>query len=205
MLCRALFFERKEYFPFMSREFFNAMMDNPIIAAVKDMDGLQRCCECEEIKVVFILFGDVCSIENIVKTVKETGKIAMVHVDLVGGLSSKEVAVDFIKSATRADGIISTKASMIKRAKELSMYTVLRCFLLDSMALDNIRNPQPNVKPDFLEVLPGVMPKIIKKICHTTKIPIIAGGLISDKEDVMSALNAGAIAVSTTNIDVWIM
>ena len=189
----------------MSRGFFDVMMDNPIIAAVKDMEGLQRCCECEEIKVVFILFGDICSIGDIVEKIKETDKIAMVHVDLIGGLSSKEVAIDFIKNNTKADGIITTKATLIKRAKELSMYTVLRCFLLDSMALENIKHPQSGVKPDFLEVLPGVMPKIIRKISHITRIPIIAGGLIADKEDVMNALDAGAMAVSTTNKDVWVM
>ena len=35
--------------------------------------------------------------------------------------------------------------------------------------------------------------------------PIIAGGLISDKESVMAALSAGAIAVSSTNHGVWEM
>ena len=37
------------------------------------------------------------------------------------------------------------------------------------------------------------------------KTPIIAGGLISDKESVMAALSAGAIAVSSTNHEVWKM
>lgn len=61
------------------------------------------------------------------------------------------------------------------------------------------------MKPDFIEVLPGVMPKLIKEVCHITRIPIIAGGLISDKESVVSALSAGAIAVSTSNRTVWLM
>ena len=61
------------------------------------------------------------------------------------------------------------------------------------------------VRPDFIEVLPGLMPKVIRKICRTSRIPIIAGGLITDKEDVVAALSAGAIAVSTTNQDVWRM
>jgi len=38
-----------------------------------------------------------------------------------------------------------------------------------------------------------------------TKVPIIAGGLISEKEDVVAALSAGAISVSTTNVNVWKM
>ena len=87
----------------------------------------------------------------------------------------------------------------------MSMYTVLRVFLLDSMAFENIRQQQHMVRPDFIEVLPGVMPRVIKRICGSVKTPIIAGGLITDKEDVMAALSAGAIAVSSTNHQVWKM
>jgi len=187
----------------MKQEFYDALETNPVIAAVKDMNGLKECCNQEDIKVVFILFGDICNISDIVKQIKDADKIAMVHVDLISGLGSKEVAVDFIKKHTMADGIITTKPVLIKRAKELDMCTVLRVFMLDSMAFENIKQPQYNVKPDCIEVLPGVMPKIIKKICKMVKTPIIAGGLIADKEDVMGALTAGAICVSTTNPQVW--
>lgn len=190
---------------YMNRQFFEMVEANPIIAAVKDSEGLERCCSLEDIKVVFILFGDICTISGIVKRIKEAGKTAVVHIDLIGGLNAKEIAVDFIRDHTQADGIISTKPTLIRRAKELSMYTVLRYFLIDSMALENIRQQQYGVRPDFLEVLPGVMPRIIGKICQSSKVPIIAGGLISDKESALAALSAGAVAVSTTNTDVWVM
>ncbi|MDD2981115.1 MAG: glycerol-3-phosphate responsive antiterminator [Hespellia sp.] len=192
----------------MNQRFYDAVEASPVIAAVKDMQGVEKCCGLEDIKVIFILFGDVCSIGGIVKRIKDAGKIAMVHMDLVIGLSSKEVSVDFIKENTHADGIISTKPALIKRGKELSLYTILRFFIIDSLALKNVANveqQQYGTKPDFIEVLPGVMPKIIKQICKTSKIPVIAGGLVMDKEDVMSALGAGAISVSTTNENVWFM
>lgn len=189
----------------MDRKYYDAIESNPVVAAVKDMEGLLRCCEIEDIRVVFILFGDICTIREIVNRVKQTGRTAMVHIDLITGLGSKEVAVDYIKQYTKADGIITTKPLLIKRGKELSLCTVLRYFLIDSMALENIRNQQRMVKPDFIEVLPGLMPKVIEQICQTSRVPIIAGGLITDKEAVMGALSAGAIAVSTTNRDVWRM
>ena len=177
----------------MDRRYYDAIESNPVVAAVKDIEGLERCCEQEEIKVVFILFGDICSIGGIVQKVKNTGRFAMVHVDLVTGLGGKEVAADYVKQFTAADGIITTKPPLIKRGKELSLCTVLRYFLIDSMALVNIRNQQHMVRPDFIEVLPGLMPKVIRKICRTSRIPIIAGGLITDKEDVVAALSAGAL------------
>lgn len=33
----------------------------------------------------------------------------MVHVDLIGGLSPREIAVEYLKNNTDADGIITTK------------------------------------------------------------------------------------------------
>lgn len=137
----------------MDQKFYDMVESNPVIAAVKDMDGLDKCCQLEDVKVVFILFGDICSIPDIVRKVKEAGQMAVVHVDLINGLSSKEIAVDFIKNNTMADGIITTKPALIKRGKELSLFTVLRYFLIDSMALENIRHQQHSVKPDVIEVL----------------------------------------------------
>lgn len=187
----------------MDQKLYDLIEANPVIAAVKDMDGLKACCLVEDVKVVFVLFGDICNIDAIVKQIKQSGKVAMVHIDLISGLSSKEIAVDYIKHCTAADGIISTKPVMIKRARELSLYTTLRVFVLDSMAFENIEKQMHQVRPDIIEILPGLMPKVIRRVSRLVKIPVIAGGLISEKEDVMAALSAGAISVSSTNQDVW--
>ena len=90
---------------YMNREFKDALEASPIIAAVKDDEGLQRCKESDS-QIVFILYGDICSIADKVEEVKACGKLAMVHIDLITGLSPKEIAVDFIKKYTNADGII---------------------------------------------------------------------------------------------------
>lgn len=188
----------------MKKEFKEALDDSPIIAAIKSDDGLQKCLENDS-HIIFILYGDICSIADIVDTVKSSGKLAMVHLDLITGLSSKEIAVDFIKKYTKADGIITTKPSMIKRAKELDLYTILRLFILDSMAYENIDRQIKTAKPDLIEILPALMPKIVRKICQLSPIPVIAGGLVSDKEDVMSLLQAGVVSISSTNEKIWFL
>lgn len=189
----------------MDQRFYDMLEGSPVIAAVKDMEGLEKCCQLEDIKVIFILFGDILNIPDIIGRIKEAGKMAVVHVDLINGLGSREIAADFIKNNTRADGIISTKPLLIKRGKELGLFTVMRYFLIDSLALENIRSTQNGVRPDVIEVLPGLMPDVIRKICQTSRIPIIAGGLITEKKSVMAALSAGAVCVSSTNQDVWTM
>ena len=189
-----------------NREFINKIESNPIIAAVKDDNGLEVALT-EDIEIIFVLYGDICSIPTIVDKIKKAGKVAMVHVDLITGLNnSKDVCLDFIKNNTKADGIITTKSNLIQHARELELNTVLRYFILDSLALQNIEKQarSPGIKPDIIEFLPGiVLPKMIKRINKVSRVPIIAGGLIADKEDVMNALDAGALAISTTNRDVW--
>ena len=77
----------------MSRFFYEAVEENPIIAAVKNMDDLKICCSLEDIRVVFILFGDVCSIREIVQQIKIPGGCDG-SCRLISGLSSKEIVVD---------------------------------------------------------------------------------------------------------------
>ena len=184
--------------------FKEAIENTPIIPAVKDEESLEVCLKSDS-SVIFILFGDICGIADIVERIKEKGKLAMVHMDLIAGLGSKEVSVDYIKKRTRADGIITTKPILVKRAKELGLAAVLRFFIIDSMALANLSRQTREARPDCIEVLPGVMPKVIRKITKENKIPLIAGGLISDKEDVCNALDAGAVAVSATNTKIWFL
>jgi len=184
--------------------FREILADTPIIAAVKDMEGLDKCLE-SDIQVIFILFGDVCSLQAIVKKVKDAGKIAMVHMDLVNGFTGKEIVLDYIKNFTGADGIITTKINLIKYAKQIGLYTVLRYFVVDSMALSNIEKQVDQVQPDVIEILPGIMPGILSKVNKISKVPIIAGGLIANKKDVMTALTNGAVAISATSPDVWFM
>ena len=186
------------------RKFRIILEDCPVIAAVKDETGLKECLYSES-QIIFLLFGDICSVGRYVEIAKSAGKMVFVHMDLINGLGNKEVAVDFIREHTGVDGIISTKPQLVKRARELGLFGILRIFVIDSMAFGNIEKQCASLVPDAVEILPGLMPKIIKKLCSTVNVPIIAGGLISDKEDVMNALNAGAVAISVTNQRVWFM
>ena len=185
-------------------ELFQSLEDSPVIAAVKNDQGLQRCLSCES-KVVFVLYGSINTIAEIVLRLKEAKKSVFVHIDLLDGLSAREAAVEYLIQNTCIDGIISTKPALIRYARSRGLLTVQRFFVLDSLALENIRKTDQPDSADLVEILPGLMPKIIKKLNCEIKKPIIAGGLISDKEDIVTALNAGAIAISSTNQDVWFM
>ena len=187
----------------------DAILETPVIAAVKDDAGLRNALTNENIRVVFVLYGDICNISSIVRRIHEAGRFAVVHVDLIAGLAGKEVAVDFIRNTTEADGIISTRQSFIRRAKELGLAAILRVFLLDSIALESLDKIPANL-PDCLDLLPGAMPKILRRVCAKAKVKGIEDfgygkGYTYLKEEFSRLLEAGATAISTTNQAVWDM
>ena len=186
----------------MREEMLEIIAEFPIIAAVKDEKELKESL-MTDCKVIFILFGNICNISDIVEKIKNKDKLAIIHADLVQGLSAKTEAIDYLKLNTKADGIISTKGNLVKYAVEIGLIGILRNFIIDSMAMENVNKQVSLANPDMVEIMPGIMPEIIEKIKSELKLPLIAGGLISEKKDVIAALAAGADAVSTTKIGLW--
>ena len=73
------------------------------------------------------------------------------------------------------------------------------------MSMRSLLSQAETNRPDFIEILPGIIPTVIQEIVEKSSVPVIAGGLIRSKQDVMQALRAGVTAVSTTASDVWEM
>ena len=183
-------------------EFMEATEKCPVIPAIKNDEWLEACKHSDS-ELIYVIYGDICNIANIVQQIKAVGKKAIVHIDLITGLSSKEISVDFLKEHTEADGIISMKPMMIKRAKELGMFTIQRFYVMDAFSYANVVKHAKTCSPDMVDFLPAGLPKIIGYLLEEIDKPLIASGLVMDKEDVMGALKAGAVAITTTNKGVW--
>lgn len=188
--------------PPMPERFINMLEDNPIIAAVKNTEQLEKALEASN-GVIFLLFGSIFESKELVKKVKEKGKLCFIHFDLIEGLSKNSVALDYIHREFQPDGIITTRPNITSLAKKRGFITIQRHFIIDSISLKNTIQMISETKPDAVEVLPGVISKVIKTISQKTEIPIIAGGLISEKEDVIECLKAGVIGVSSTHPEIW--
>lgn len=180
------------------------LMENPVIAAVKEERALEAALQ-SDCEVVFLLSSTVLNVAQQVERAKQAGKTVLVHMDLVEGLSNREIAVDALAQLCHPHGIISTRPTQVRRARHLGLVTVQRAFILDSLSITSLHGQISVGKPDFIEILPGIMPRIITEITQSTQIPVIAGGLIKHKEEVLDAIKAGAVAVSTTCQAVWEM
>ncbi|MBW6410467.1 glycerol-3-phosphate responsive antiterminator [Clostridium weizhouense] len=176
--------------------------ENPIIASVKNEEELNLALK-SSVKIIFVLFGDIMNIKKISDLIDDHGKVGIIHIDLVDGfVSNREIVISYLKEKTKFNGIISTKPHVLKTAKAYDLIAIQRFFVFDTLSLLNIKNHFVS-GVDAIEILPGLLPKVINNLSKNSKKPIITGGLIENKEEVLSALKFGATCISTTKKEIW--
>ncbi|MFU0781811.1 MAG: Glycerol-3-phosphate responsive antiterminator (mRNA-binding) [Thermoanaerobacterium thermosaccharolyticum] len=174
----------------------------PIIAAVRSIDDLSDVYSSNS-EVIFLLTSNILILKDTIDDIKQHNKMVFIHFDLVEGLGKDYKAVEYLKEVVKPDGIISTRNNILTYAKELGMPCIERIFLLDTQALKTGLNSIKQIEPTAIEVMPGVAHDVTKKLTTEVYQPIIAGGLVKTKEDVINALSSGAVAVSTSEKSLW--
>lgn len=188
----------------MKNKILEKLEQEPIIAAVNKLEKIDLAIQ-SPCRNIFLLTGSIYNLKEIIYKVKKANMDIYVHIDLIEGFSKDKVALRYISEKMKPDGIITTKSTLVKKAKNMNICAIQRLFLLDSLSLDTGIDSVHSTKPDAIEVMPGIIPKIITKIHNQTNLPVIAGGLINQKQDVIECLKAGAIGISTSNEGIWHM
>jgi len=185
-------------------DLINILEENPVIAAIKDKNDLQLAID-SNCPIIFILNSDIIEYTYIVERILKANKYPFIHLDMLTGLASNPIAVDFINDKFGGKvGIITTKTNIAEAAVQKDLRVVERLFVIDSLSIDlNIKNIK-KVNPDLVEVMPGVIPKAISRIkAEIPNINVIGGGLIETKNEVFECLKAGGLGISTTKKELW--
>ena len=177
---------------------------NPIIGAVRDGQDIDEVVK-SSVGVVFILSANLINIKKITQYIQSYDKKVCIHIDLIDGLGKDHAAVDYLKEYVKPDGYITTKVTLAKYAKQAGLFTIQRLFIIDSHSLITGAKNVRETGPDAVEVMPGIAIKILERIKEKISVPIIAGGLISTKDDIIDSLSAGVLAVSTSCRELWNM
>jgi Glycerol-3-phosphate responsive antiterminator (mRNA-binding) len=175
--------------------------ETPVISAVLTDKEFEEALLCPS-DYIFLLNSSILNIKERVEKAKQVNKKIFVHVDMAEGIGKDSAGIKFL-AMQNVFGIISTRTHMIKMAKECELSTVQRFFIVDSRSFDTALDTIRTANPDMIELMPGVIPKIIASFTAQTRIPTIAGGLIKTKQDIIEAITAGASAVSTTKKELW--
>jgi glycerol uptake operon antiterminator len=181
-----------------SMDFLDVLRRRPIIAALRDVKSLQVE-ELDRIGVLFILGGTIFDLPDIIDKAVTSGKLAFVDIDLIKGVGKDGPGIQYLAREIHVHGIITTRSNLIKSVQKEGLISVQRIFVLDSESLTGGLNVIEKSTPDAVEILPGlILPKIMHRIRARVSVPVIAGGLITRREEIKEILSSGAIGVSTT-------
>lgn len=176
-------------------------MKKSIIAAVRSNEELVSATGSDA-EMIFMLAPNIEDIKNQTDLVHKAGKKLFIHIDLAEGIGKDEYGIRFAKKQG-VDGIISTRTNIIRMARKAEMFTVQRFFIVDSHSLETTVESIKMSKPDMIEIMPGTLTKVIKRLKKELDIPVVAGGLIETMDEIKEALSCGAYGVSIGKKEFW--
>lgn len=176
----------------------------PVIAAVRDEKDAAQAAE-SPVAAVFLLSGSILTLPTTTDMLRRAGKLVFMHMDLCDGLGRDAAAVQWCARNLSLDGMISTRWQLLKAAADAGLLAIQRMFLMDSASLANGVKLMKGNPPDLVELLPGLAPKAVRTVRERLNLPVIAGGMITEAQEVEQALSAGALAVSTSDRILWRM
>lgn len=187
---------------FMANVLIEGLNLNPIVAAIHHEEALESALK-SDVAIVFLLTSNIMTVKETTARIKSAGKRVFIHVDLVEGLSRDLMGLRYICETAEPDGIITTKSQLVKACKNMNVLAIQRIFMIDSHNFDSGVKSVLECVPDAVEILPGIMPTVTRQFVQKVNKPVITGGLITTKEDIINSLNAGASGVSTTETSIW--
>ena len=173
---------------------------NPVIAAIQN-DKWESALE-SPVDMIFYLSADLLTVKDRVAQAHEAGKYILVHMDLAEGLGKDKPGLVYVKKMG-VDGVISTRVNIIKAAREAGLFTVQRFFIVDSHSVNTTLEAIKSSHPDMIEIMPGIVTKVIADLKASLNIPIIAGGLIETRKEIEEAVHSGASGISTSRAELW--
>ncbi|WP_156290567.1 glycerol-3-phosphate responsive antiterminator [Oceanobacillus salinisoli] len=175
-----------------------------MVAAVKDPKNLERAIKYKEhISAVLLMTGTILNVKKYVDFIQSHGLPVILHVERIGGLQMDKNGMDFVKKHIKPAAIVTTKSGIIKKAKAKGIFVIQRVFMVDTDMYINLEKDIDQNPADIIEIMPSRVPEFINKLSKVSHVPIITGGLLSSAEHAKNAIENGAIAVSTSNSEMW--
>lgn len=179
-----------------------SLVDRKLIPAARTIKQFDQVVK-SDYEYIVLLEVHLSHLRALKQEADRNGKKLIIHADLVHGLKTDNFAAEYLCNDICPAGIISTRSNIISKAKSKGIIAIQRVFLIDTIALEKSYSLIEQNAPDYIELLPGVIPEMIAEVYERTGTPIITGGLIRTDEQIKRAIEAGAVAITTSNKELW--
>ena len=174
----------------------------PVIAAVRSGKELDVALQ-SPVQVVSMMGGSIREMADIISRIHSHNKKVLLHPELVKGLGRDPAGIEFLAETARPDGIISTKRSLLRTASSLGLLSVLQVFMIDTQAFETGLESIESIKPDAVEIMPGLMPRIVACVKQAFGGPVLTAGLVKTQNDIESLLAVGVSGIAVSEQSLW--
>jgi glycerol uptake operon antiterminator len=174
----------------------------PIIASITEAEQITYAL-ASDVRRVNLMTGSVNNLKYVIEQLHDSGKQVFVHIEKVGGIGREASSIQYLADVFKADGIVTTKSNAVAAAKQAGILSSQRFFAIDSAAVETAVRMIKSSEPDEVELMPGLMPRVIREVRQQITQPLIVGGLIRDTEEIRLAMENGADFVSIGDSRFW--
>lgn len=178
------------------------MGNYPIIASVTKEEQFVQVLQ-SNVSRVNLMIGHIGNIEEYIYRLHEADKKVYAHIEMIGGLGRDSHSIAYLCDKFKADGIVTTKSGAVTAARQAGIKSIQRIFAIDTAAINTAVRMINATKPDEVELMPGLMPRVTRELKEMIKQPLIVGGLIRHEHEIAEALASGADYISSGDPRIW--
>lgn len=178
------------------------MINQKVLPAIHNHSNLKRFL-ATSLEYGILMNFQLAQLPELVTLMKAQRKKVLIHAELIKGLSSDEFGALYLIQCLKVDGIISSKPKVIELCKKRKVIGIFRLFIRDSFSYEQSLHLAKILLPDYVEILPSSAVDVLLELKQHLPSQIFMGGLIKSKEQVLTCLQAGASAITTSAYELW--
>ena len=184
-------------------ELLTIFKKNPVIPCTSNLENYANE-DYKSSKVILLYDFSIFDLKKFKNTAPEFKKFTIFSLETMSGIANDDEGVKFLRDFLGIQAIESSSPRALSSAKKIGMITIQTIFTFDSKSIIKAAKLMNEIKPDFIDIRPGISLLKLKNILSSIeKYNIICSGLISSKEEVRLLVENGAAAVTTSKKELW--
>lgn len=145
---------------------------------------------------------DLRRLHPVVAALTKAGKYVIVNIDSCDGLSQDKGGVEYLADIG-VTSLVSTRVATIQRGNRAGLVTMQKVFVTDRSTWPRSVKALEQSDPNLVQLMPAPMLSHLSTQDRKALPPIVTSGFVCNKGDVLGALKNGAVAVSTSDSELW--
>lgn len=179
----------------------SVLRDNPVIGVLFGEDNLEQFC-ANATRFSFIASLPLVRVAEVYTRLAQASTLPLLNVDSIQGLTANADGLEYLK-AVGVSGIVSTHAQVVNKAAGMQMLAVQKVFVTDRSNLKRAAATVKSSRAHFVQLMPWPVVPYLEPEFLRLLGPFIVAGFVSSESDIRAALDLGALAVSTSQQELW--